>query len=172
MKEKDGFIDYPDQQMILYVEKEDGTYGPMQTGSYISAHYIDDYKLKRRNLEQTLREQLLANSISIVKYYMVLEDLTITELASRAGVRKSTVKKHLSPEGFGKATAGEIIRYAKVFNINPGELFQINLLQTRDGFIPAHLNVDSSELVELLHQPSQNPYVTLTKLLARTDDHS
>lgn len=166
MKEKDGFIDYPDQQMILYVEKEDGTYGPMQTGSYISAHYIDDYKLKRRNLEQSLREQLLTNQISIINYYMVLEDLTISELASRAGIRKPVVKKHLTPEGFGKATAGEIIRYAKVFNIIPADLFQINLLQTRDGFIPAHLNVDTSDLVELNHQPSRNPYLTLTKLLS------
>ena len=42
MKEKDGFAECPEQQVILYVEKEDGKYEAMQTGSYLSANYLDD----------------------------------------------------------------------------------------------------------------------------------
>ena len=51
MKEKDGYVDCPQQQVILYVEKEDGTYGPIQTGSYITSNFLDDYELKRKHLE-------------------------------------------------------------------------------------------------------------------------
>jgi hypothetical protein len=108
MKEKEGFVDYPEQQMILYVEKEDGKYGPMQTGSYLSANYMDDYILKRRNLELELREQLINGTISPIRYYMVLEELTLSELAARAGIRKSRVKKHLDPKYFGVVTADEL----------------------------------------------------------------
>ena len=40
MKEKDGIIDCPQQQLILYVEKEDGTYEPLQTGSYLTKNSL------------------------------------------------------------------------------------------------------------------------------------
>ena len=88
MKEKEGFVEYPEQQMILYVEKDDGKYGPMQTGSFISANYMEDYLYKRRNLELEMREQLVTGHISPVKYYMILIDLSLSELAARAGIRK------------------------------------------------------------------------------------
>ena len=43
MKEKDGKVDYKQHELILYVEKEDDTYGPITTGSYISEKYFDDF---------------------------------------------------------------------------------------------------------------------------------
>ena len=54
MKEKDGYSECPEQQVILYVEKEDGKYEAIQTGSYLSANYLDDFFLKRKNLEKML----------------------------------------------------------------------------------------------------------------------
>ena len=83
MKEKDGYIDCPEQQVILYVEKEDGKYGPIQTGSYITRNFLDDYELKRKHLEDSLRNKIQNKEISPIYYYMVLEDLTISELAAR-----------------------------------------------------------------------------------------
>ena len=92
MKEKEGFVDCPEQQVILYVEKEDGKYGPIQTGSYITSKYLDDYELKRKNLEDSLRKKIQNREASPVYFYMVLEDLTISELASRIRIRKAKVK--------------------------------------------------------------------------------
>lgn len=124
MKEKEGYVDYPDQQVILYVEKEDGEFGPIQTGSYLSANYMDDYKLKRSNLVKSLSDQLSKGTISVIQYFMVLEELTISELSARAGIRKSKVKRHLKPDGYTKATIGELLRYARVFNVLPSELLR------------------------------------------------
>lgn len=124
MKEKEGYVDYPDQQVILYVEKEDGEFGPIQTGSYLSANYMEDYQLKRSNLVKSLSDQLSKDTISIIQYYMVLEELTLSELSARAGIRKSKVKKHLKPDGFIKATVGELLRYARVFNVLPSKLLR------------------------------------------------
>ena len=124
MKEKDGHVDYPDQQVILYVEKEDGEFGPIQTGSYLSANYMEDYQSKRSNLVKSLNDQLSKRTISIIQYYMVLEELTLSELSARAGIRKSKVKKHLKPDSFIKATIDELLRYARVFNVLPSELLR------------------------------------------------
>lgn len=124
MKEKEGFIDCPEQQMILYVEKEDGQFGPMQTGSYITKNYIEDYFDKRNNLVHSLREQIDKGEISPVKFFMVLEDLTIKELSARAQIPVRKVKKHLLPDYFNKLSAEFLHRYSTVFNVSIEQLQQ------------------------------------------------
>ncbi len=122
MKEKDSHVDCPEQQVILYVEKEDGKYGPVQTGSYLTGNYLDDYEEKRKHLEGSLKEKIRQGVASPIYYYMVLEDLTLSELASRAGLRKSKVKKHLEP-GYFKELPDDILRkYAEVFNVTVAEI--------------------------------------------------
>lgn len=124
MKEKDGLTDCPEQQVILYVEKEDGNYAPVQTGSYLTANYLDDYFLKRNNLEKELQEKIQRGEINAIGYYMVLEDLTIAELAARTGFFRWTVKKHLKPENFTGISEKALQKYAVVFNVSPDELGQ------------------------------------------------
>jgi hypothetical protein len=167
MKEKEGFVDYPEQQMILYVEKDDGKYGPIQTGSYISANYMDDYIYKRRNLEMELREQLSLGSISPVKYYMVLEDLSFSELAARADIRKSRVKKHLDPKHFAGATADELRKYAAVFNVPVANLLQVLLLNNHGSFESNFILENKAEKISVDQTPTGNPFVVLTKIEAR-----
>lgn len=167
MKEKEGFIDFPEQQMILYVEKEDGKYGPMQTGSYLSAHFMDDYLYKRKNLESELREQLSQGKISPIRYFMVLEDLTISELSARARIRKSKVKKHLDPDHFGCVTADELTRYASVFNIPTTNLLQVLLINTGEQF-ESHLVLENkAKNISINQANTENPYVVLTKIEER-----
>ena len=125
MKEKDGYVDCPQQQVIIYVEKEDGKYGPIQTGSYITSNYLDDYELKRKNLEESLRTRIQKREISPVYYYMVLEDLTISELASRVRIRKGKVKKHLRHEYFKLINNEMLLQYADVFNVSVDDLNQL-----------------------------------------------
>ena len=125
MKEKDGYVDCPEQQVILYVEKEDGKYGPIQTGSYITSKYLDDYELKRKNLEDSLRKKIQNREASPVYFYMVLEDLTISELASRVRIRKAKVKKHLRHDYFNRISNEMLQQYADVFNVSLNDLIQL-----------------------------------------------
>jgi hypothetical protein len=137
MKEKDGTIDCPQQQVILYVEKEDGTYEPIQTGSYITKNYLDDYELKRRHLEESLSKKVQAGEVSPVYYFMVLNDLTLSELSARAGLRKKKVKAHLEPGPFKTLPAEMLQAYADVFNVTVQELVQRPLAVADD---PKNLN--------------------------------
>jgi len=125
MKEKEGIIDCPEQQLILYVEKDDGTYGPIQTGSFLTKNYIDDYYEKRRRLEASLREQVRRMEISPVAYYMTLEDLSVAETAARVGLSRRKVKKHMLPGRFTKIPASILDKYAEVFNIHATEFLEL-----------------------------------------------
>jgi hypothetical protein len=140
MKEKDGTIDCPQQQVILYVEKEDGKYEPIQTGSYLTKNFLDDYELKRRHLEESLKNQILSGEVSPVYYFMILEDLTLSELAARAGIRKGKVKKHLEASHFTEIPQETLQVYADVFNIAIKDM--LDLLVTTPGDA-AHTNTGS-----------------------------
>jgi len=122
MKEKDGYVDCPEQQLILYVEKSNGEYGPIQTGSFITANFLDDYYLKRDHLVASLKEKVERNEISPIHYYLILEDLTIPELAARVKLCRWTVRKHLNPKYFAKINDRELTRYAVVFNVSIHDL--------------------------------------------------
>jgi DNA-binding Xre family transcriptional regulator len=125
MKEKEGIIDCPEQQLILYVEKEDGSFGPIRTGSYLTKNYIDDYFEKRQKLEASLKEQIINDIISPVAYYMTLEDLTVKELASRVGITKNKVRRHMRPERFGDIPLDLLKKYADVFNVAVSDLLSL-----------------------------------------------
>jgi hypothetical protein len=124
MKEKDGYSNCPEQQVILYVEKDDGKYEALQTGSYLSANYLDDYFLKRNNLEKALQARIEKGEINAIEYYMVLEDLTISELASRAGIMKWILRKHLKATDFSKIRENALKKYSIVFNVPVEEILR------------------------------------------------
>ncbi len=123
MKEKEARIDYKKHQLVLYVEKKDGSYGPVKTGSYITKNYLDDFWFKRRNLEREYMDKVKSGEISPIAYYMILEDLTLSELASRVKMPDRKVKKHLEPGHFGKLTIEELKRYCEVFNVPFASMF-------------------------------------------------
>ena len=125
MKEKDGIIDCPQQQLILFVEKEDGKYEPVQTGSYLTKNFLDDYELKRHHLEESLKKQILSGEVSPIYYFMVLEELTLSELAARAGIRKGKVRKHMQGSEFASITPDVLQKYADVFNITVPEMLKL-----------------------------------------------
>lgn len=125
MKEKDSFVDCPEQQLILYVEKDDGTYGPVQTGSFITKNYIDDFFEKRQRLEMSLKEQVRKKEISPVACYMTLEDLTPAETASRVGISVRKVRKHMLPQYFPKIKPSVLEKYAEVFNVTVIQLMEL-----------------------------------------------
>ncbi|MEI6456877.1 MAG: hypothetical protein WCO93_11365 [bacterium] len=164
MKEKESIVDCPEQQLILYVEKENGSYGPVQTGSYISANYLDDYFFKRRNLELDLRKRVKAGEVSLVYYYMILVDLSLSELAARAGMSKSKVKRHLDPKYYGNCSLKEITRYAGVFNVPVSNMLQIVLVKIDDHYESLFILEGKTKGVSVSQTATANPYCTATKI--------
>ena len=145
-------------------EKEDGKYGPMQTGSYISGNYMADYEKKRYNLEGSLRKKVLDGEISPVHYYMILEDLSVAELASRVGLRGALVKKHLDPVHFGKATVEALKRYADVFNVPLSFLLQVTMIKHGENYESFTILEEKKQSNSIDHVNTNNPYVVLLKI--------
>lgn len=126
MKEKDLYVDFTPQQAIYYVEKDDASYGPVVSGSQLSHDYLDDFYVKKRNLDRRLRTQLAANEISPVYYYMMTQEMGLADLAARAGVRKRRLKHHLKPAGFAALSVRQLLRYANVFDVALADFFRCN----------------------------------------------
>lgn len=148
MKEADARVDYPAHQMVLYVEKSDGSYGPLQTGSYMSKNYIDDFWDKRKRIEDEGFEKLTNSIISPVGYYMLLLDMTPSDVARRTGISIRNVKKHTLPQHFPKIRLSCIQRYAEVFGVPVAALFSL--------FVPPSFSKKIS------YKKTLNPFVVIT----------
>jgi len=125
MKEQEARVDFDKHQLLLYVEKEDGTYGPLQTGAYLTKNYVDDFWLKRKHLEEDCLRRLTRGEISPVAYYMILTNISPADCALRVGTSVSKVKKHMNPAHFAKMDVQLLLRYAAVFGIPPANMFQV-----------------------------------------------
>ena len=165
MKEKDIISDYKVQKYILYAEKNDGSYGTVEGGSYIIENDLDDFWHKKRHLEKTLRERLLNNEITCIYYYMVLEEMTISELASRAGICKRRVKCHLKPEKAGKIRVSDLQKYSRVFNVPVANFFQIILTSTDQNpkYHFYHEEDNQKDTHQVTQMETKNPLIIITK---------
>lgn len=165
MKEKDLKEEPNRQTFIMYAEKEDGTYGSIETGSYLIENDLDDFWAKMEHIERKVREQLTTNEVSAIRYYMVIEGLTTGELSKRAGIPAGKVKKHLTPKGFEKASVADLAKYAGVFNVPVANLFQV-VLSSSGKNIKYHLynkEDDKKETLTVIQDKTKNQYVILTK---------
>ncbi len=126
MKENDLKIDHS-HQLILYVEKEDHSYGPLQTGSYMADNYLDDFFHKRNKLKEQRLEELIRGEISPLAYYKDLVEISEGDLAVRVGVSKRKLRYHMSPKGFATIKVALLEKYATVFGVPVAQLFQIVL---------------------------------------------
>ena len=153
MKEKELYVDFKPQQLVYYVEKEDDSYGPVMSGSYLSKNYLDDYFEKMEKLEKSLREQLKNGEISPVYYYMILQELGEGDLASRAGVSKRNLKKHFQMKNFIKLKLSQIKKYADAFDIPVAAIFQLMINKQ-----------EISKKLSIEQIITQNPYFVVTKV--------
>ena len=117
MKEKEIKVDSKGQEIVLFVEKEDETYAPVQSGSYITENFLDDFLQKKENLAKQLKEELNKGNISPVYYYMVLQDMGPGDLAKRVGISQRKLKKHFRPEVFAKLSEKMLGKYEVVFGV-------------------------------------------------------
>jgi hypothetical protein len=126
VKEKDIKMENS-HQLILYVEKEDQTYGPVQTSSYLADNYLNDFFEKKEKLKAARLEELKAGKISPLAYYKDLVDIGEGDLACRVGVSRRKLRFQMTPSGFSKANVATLERYATVFGVPVAQLFQIIL---------------------------------------------
>jgi hypothetical protein len=136
-----------DRTFVVYVEKEDGSYGPVETGSVMVKEYFDDFLTKRHHLEAGLRADLTAGRISIVAYYAALLSMGEGDLAARIGVSRRRLRAHMTPRGFAGLRLETVRRYAEIFDVPVANLFQI---------------IDEADLARLRQQPTASPFVVLT----------
>ncbi len=153
MKEKEIRVNFKPQQLVVYVEKEDGSYGQMVTGSYLSKHYLDDFFDKIRKWDKTLKEQLKKGEISPVYYYLIMREFGEGDLASRVGISRRALKKHFTMDGFKQMKLSLVKRYAEAFDIPVSALFHFTVVSEKDA---GKLSVSFEE--------SENPYFSLSKI--------
>jgi hypothetical protein len=149
MKEKDARVNNK-HQLVLYVEQEDGTYGPIQTGSYMVEHYFDDYLEKHKRLEADCLAKLCDGEISPIGYYMTLINISEADIGSRVNISARKVRNHKDPKHFAKIGLPLVKRYAEVFGVPVANMFQI-------------LTPKNPE-TKICQQKTQNPLVVITKV--------
>ena len=146
MKEKDAQFD-SERRLVMYVEKNNGAYSPIETGSYMIETHFDDFLEKRKHLEEKLNKQLIHSEINPLEYYRVLLNIGIADLARRVGVSNRKVKKHLSVKHFGKINLALLRKYADVFRVPVASLFQL-------------IDIEDQNL-NLKQVKTQNPFITI-----------
>ena len=148
VKEKDAQFT-TDRRMIMYVEKDNGSYQPIETGSYMIQNYFDDFLQKKDHLQKSYAEKLRKAEISPIEYYRVLLNMGVSDLAGRVGISTRKVRKHLLPEAFASISVKLLQRYAEVFRIPLANLFQ--LIENREEKVIQQLS-------------TQNPLLVTTKI--------
>lgn len=165
MKEKDALVDFKDHQLIIYTEKEDNTYGPVQTGAASSKDLLSNMRNQWKHMEEAILEKIRTGEISMVYYYMMLQELTSFELANRVGISKSKVEKHFQPKHFENASLSTIRKYAEVFNVPVANLFQ--LIHTKEDNQWKRHYVENEEVSDhhlITQEKLTNPFVVITKI--------
>lgn len=161
MKEQDAYIDYEPQQLIMYVEKDDGSFGPIQTGSYISKNYLDDFWEKMIKLRNSLLEKLKNNEITPVYFYKIIHDFNDVELSRRTGIPVFKVKKHQKVKSFKKAKLSDLYKYAYAFDIPVSNLFQTIVIEGSKDTAEADKN---EQAVFVKQTRTENPFMVITKI--------
>ena len=158
MKEKEAHIDFDLHPLVLYVEKEDGSYGSKESASYLAGHYLDDYfeKVKKWNVE--LKDQLDKGEISPVYYYMIMLELGEGDLASRTGISRRKLKKHFKMDAFEKMSLKLLKRYADVFDVPVSNMLHFTVINEKD-----------QEKLKINYQDTNNPYITISKIEVKNE---
>jgi len=123
VKEKDVTYRYDDHQVVYIVEKEDGTYGPVQAGSYMFETYGDDFREKLMYWAKQNLDDLAGGAISPVGYHIQRLNMTAADVGSRVGLGAGRVKKHMTVAGFGSVTVDQALLYAEVFGVPLAGMF-------------------------------------------------
>jgi hypothetical protein len=152
MKAADAHFKDDFHKMVLFVEQTDGTYNAVQTGSYMTENYLDDFFKKRAHFEAVASTRLKSGEISPVAYYMELLAMTPADVAARVRIPIGAVKKQMTPEGFKTMNLMVAKRYAEVFGIPLANLFQIVIQPPKPSSIKHTATAHPFVVVTAYHQ--------------------
>lgn len=161
MKEKDAYVDFEPQQLIMYVEKEDGTFGPIRTGSYISKNYLDDFWEKTVRLRNSLLEKVKKGDITIIEFYKTIHDFNNVELARRTKLPVFKVKRHQKAKGFKNISLSDLQKYAYAFDIPVTNLFQTLVIEDNENNVDTDI---TQQPVQVKQTRTENPFMIITKI--------
>lgn len=149
MKEDEAKAGGP-RELVMYVERGDHTFGPVQTGSYFTENFLDDLLDKRRRHGDECLARLRSGAVSPIGYYRELLDMTEVDLACRVGISRWRLRKHVTSEGFSSVKVRLLARYAEVFGVTIARLFE--------------LLVPESEAVALREEVTADPRIHITHI--------
>jgi len=153
MKEKEAHIDFDLHPLVLYVEKEDGSYGRIESASYLSSNYLDDYLEKVKKWDKELKDKLEKGDISPVYYYMIMLEFGESDLASRVGISKRKLRKHCKMSAFEKISLKLLKHYADVFDVPVSNMLNFIAINEKD-----------QKRLKIRTRKSNNPYITISKI--------
>jgi hypothetical protein len=153
MKEKEATISFDLHPLVLYVEKEDGTYGRIESASFLAEKYLDDYLEKVKKWDKELKVKLEKGEISPVYYYKIMMEFGEGDLAARVGISKRLLRKHCQMDAFKNMKLKLLERYADVFEVPVGCMLNFLAIKEKDQ---AKINIS--------FQKTNNPYISITKM--------
>lgn len=167
MKEKEVLVENKEHPLIIYVEKEDKTYGPVLSGALASGEHLDDYFFKKKNIENDLLNRLIKGEITPVFYYMTIFEISVAELAARVGVSRKRVKKHFSPKQFSRISLSLLGKYAEVFDVPVANMLQVILIRLDNngkGYRTYTIKDSEPEKIVVEQNETNNPMLSIMKI--------
>ena len=108
---------------LYYAVDEEGNYTTALSSGWDPKKIALDNALEDITIRvEEARKKVLAGKTSPIEYYMELNKMDLTILASYVGFFKWTVKRHFKPTTFQKLSIKKLEKYADVFDISVEEL--------------------------------------------------
>jgi len=109
-------------RVIQYERDGDGRCVPRLRPPDAEAEIDQFYALRAEEFGR-LYEQLCAGALSPIGFFLAYHKISPKEVGPMVGLGARAVEKHASPEGFARATVGELMRYARVFDVAVPDFF-------------------------------------------------
>lgn len=111
---------------MVYAVDENGNYvTELSTGWNPKTIALDNAIKQIEERVTAAKERFLKNESSPLEYYMELNKMDLTILASYVGIWKWRVKRHFKPSVFKKLSQKKLQNYADVFDITVEDLKNI-----------------------------------------------
>lgn len=134
-------------RIVNYATESDGMPTPRLETSFGDAAIPLFFVQQELNFAR-LRQQLVDGEISPIGFYAGMIRMTVEDLAARVRLRRSAVRRHLTPAGFARTRVSELEAYARQFDVCVADFFQ--LLELREGVVVVESTQEPGRLLQHL----------------------
>jgi hypothetical protein len=129
-QDDDGFLQEGKVRDLCYAVDEDGNYkqvlsigwNPKNEAMKMAIQLVEE------QVEKT-RLEVMEGKLSPLAYYMEKNIMDIKLVSQYTGIAKRKIRKHLQPDVFKNLKSSVLEQYAKVFNVSPGDLSDIDKIK-------------------------------------------